>query len=176
MSKTTGILLNLVVLIVFFAGCTGNSTPAVGSTPSLVPPQLALARQKIKHIIIIMQENRSFDHYFGTYPGADGIPMQNGIPIVCANDPVTGQCIQPFHDSSDINYGGPHGADSAVRDINGGKMDGFIESVVEGKKNYCSNSATPGCTSGEMGPDAMGWHDAREIPNYWAYAQNFVLH
>lgn len=176
MSKTTGILLNLVVLIVFFAGCTGNWTPAVGSTPSSVPPQLALARQKIKHIIIIMQENRSFDHYFGTYPGADGIPMQNGVPTVCANDPVTGQCIPPFHDPSDINYGGPHGADSATQDINNGKMDGFIKSVIDGKKGYCSNPATPGCTPGEMGPDAMGWHDAREIPNYWAYAQNFVLH
>ena len=29
---------------------------------------------KIKHVIVIMQENRSFDHYFGTFPGADGIP------------------------------------------------------------------------------------------------------
>src|SRR4051812_36475581 len=33
---------------------------------------------KIKHIIIIMRENRSFDHYFGTYPGADGIAMAGG--------------------------------------------------------------------------------------------------
>ena len=38
---------------------------------------------KIKHVIVIMQENRSFDTYFGTYPGADGIPMQNGVPTVC---------------------------------------------------------------------------------------------
>jgi len=38
---------------------------------------------KIKHIIIIMQENRSFDHYFGTYPGADGIPMEGGKPKAC---------------------------------------------------------------------------------------------
>jgi phospholipase C len=38
---------------------------------------------KIKHVIIVMQENRSFDSYFGTYPGADGIPMANGTPIVC---------------------------------------------------------------------------------------------
>ena len=35
---------------------------------------------KIKHIIVITQENRSFDSYFGTYPGADGIPMKNGLP------------------------------------------------------------------------------------------------
>jgi len=33
---------------------------------------------KIKHVIIVMQENRSFDTYFGTYPGADGIPMTDG--------------------------------------------------------------------------------------------------
>ena len=34
--------------------------------------------RKIRHVIIIMQENRSFDSYFGTYPGADGIPARNG--------------------------------------------------------------------------------------------------
>jgi phospholipase C len=44
---------------------------------------------KIKHVVIIMQENRSFDSYFATYPGADGIPMQNGTPTVCVPDPRT---------------------------------------------------------------------------------------
>ena len=33
---------------------------------------------KIRHVIVIMQENRSFDSYFGTFPGADGIPMKDG--------------------------------------------------------------------------------------------------
>src|SRR5947207_15938903 len=42
---------------------------------------------KIKHVVVIMQENRSFDTYFGTYPGANGIPMQNGVPTVCVHDP-----------------------------------------------------------------------------------------
>ena len=42
----------------------------------VVPPGI----HKIKHVIIVMQENRSFDSYFGTYPGADGIPMKNGKP------------------------------------------------------------------------------------------------
>ncbi|MGH3302459.1 MAG: alkaline phosphatase family protein, partial [Streptosporangiaceae bacterium] len=41
----------------------------------IVPPGI----HKIKHVIVIMQENRSFDSYFGTYPGADGIPVQNGV-------------------------------------------------------------------------------------------------
>src|SRR3979490_51289 len=48
---------------------------------------------KIKHIIIIMQENRSFDHYFGTYPGADGFPRTaSGAFAVCVPDPVKGGC------------------------------------------------------------------------------------
>jgi phospholipase C len=176
MKNKSRIFLFLLVIAMLLAACAGSVPPAVSSNPTAVPPQLALARTKIKHIVIIMQENRSFDHYFGTYPGADGIPMQNGVPTVCANDPVTGQCIKPFHDSSDINYGGPHGMTAAITDINGGKMDGFVKSVMDGRNNYCADPNTPGCTSKDQGPDAMGWHDAREIPNYWAYAQNFVLH
>jgi phospholipase C len=39
---------------------------------------------KIRHVIVVMQENRSFDSYFGTFPGADGIPMSHGVPAVCA--------------------------------------------------------------------------------------------
>src|SRR5215831_6560115 len=70
------------------------------SSPTLsrsgpIRPELA----KIQHVIIIMQENRSFDHYFGTFPGADGIPMTNGVPTVCVNDPVSGVCVRPFHDT-----------------------------------------------------------------------------
>ena len=42
---------------------------------------------KIRHVVIIMQENRSFDPYFGTFPGADGIPMSDGEPAVCVPDP-----------------------------------------------------------------------------------------
>ena len=51
----------------------------------------------IQHIVIIMQENRSFDHYFGTYPGANGIPRDtNGVPKVCVPDPLTGICMRPY--------------------------------------------------------------------------------
>ena len=41
----------------------------------------------IRHVVVVMQENRSFDSYFGTYPGADGIPMRHGRPSVCMPDP-----------------------------------------------------------------------------------------
>ena len=67
-----------------------------------------------------MQENRSFDTYFGTYPGADGIPMANGKPTVCLPQ-TSGACVAPFHDPADVNGGGPHGQTNAVADIAGGK-------------------------------------------------------
>ncbi len=149
-----------------------TSAPA-SSGPTSLSDQLVQAQQKIKHVVVIMQENRSFDEYFGTFPGADGIPMQNGVPTVCVTDPQTNQCIKPYHNPKDVNSGGPHSASNATADINGGKMDGFVGQWRLGQKD-CSNPDTPGCSKGET-PDVMGWHDAREIPNYWTYAKDFVL-
>ncbi len=128
---------------------------------------------KIKHVIVIMQENRSFDTYFGTFPRADGIPMKDGVPTVCVPNPATGECVRPFHNVQDVNGGGPHGAPSAVADIDGGKMDGFIAQAEAGQKG-CTNPDNPACTNSNE-PDVMGYHDWREIPNYWTYASLFVL-
>jgi phospholipase C len=122
--------------------------------------------QKIRHVIIIMQENRSFDSYFGVYPGADGIPMKNGVPAVCVPDPMTGKCVAPFVDHLDQNPGAPHTATDSVADIDGGKMDGFIADAEQGR-----------CTSGHkcVADEVMGYHVRSDIPNYWAYAKDFVL-
>ena len=122
--------------------------------------------QKIQHVIIIMQENRSFDSYFGVYPGADGIPMQGGVPAVCVPDPLTHQCVAPFVDHKDQNPGAPHKAADSVTDVDGGKMDGFIADAEAGR-------CAPGhqCVADQV----MGYHVQSDIPNYWAYAKNFVL-
>jgi len=128
---------------------------------------------RILHVVMIMQENRSFDSYFGTYPGANGIPAG-----VCVPDPLSGRCAAPFHDPGDLNYGGPHGHGAFAGDLDGGRMDGFVAEAEQGEK--CENDK-PGCSPcTEQGPsagciDPMGYHDAREIPNYWTYAENFVL-
>jgi len=131
---------------------------------------------KIRHVVVIMQENRSFDSYFGTYPGADGIP-----PGVCVPDPVNGGCVAPFHNPADVNYGGPHGVRNAARDINGGAMDGFIGQAEKGQGCTTTDPNCSPCQQSQIGQspgrcvDVMGYHDAREIPNYWTYAQNYVL-
>ncbi len=132
---------------------------------------------KIRHVVVIMQENRSFDSYFGTYPGADGIPMKNGVPTVCVPDPAAGTCVRPYHSTIDSNAGGPHGLPNSVADVNGGAMNGFISQaehagVCAPNDPNCSQRCAPGqasCT------DVMGYHDGSEIPNYWTYARDFVL-
>jgi phospholipase C len=130
---------------------------------------------KIRHVVIIMQENRSFDSYFGTYPGADGIPMKDGVPTVCNPDPTTHECVAPYHDTSDRNAGGPHATHDAIADISGGKMNGFQAQARKGRYLACHNTDNPGCSLTASRPDVMGYHDWHEIPNYWDYARNYVL-
>ncbi|HZR95416.1 MAG TPA: alkaline phosphatase family protein [Gaiellaceae bacterium] len=131
---------------------------------------------KIRHVIVIMQENRSFDSYFGTYRGADGIPMRNGVPSICVPDPVARTCERPYHDAADRNFGGPHDHVDAVLDVAGGKMNGFIEQARGGRAKICrSQIDSPVCSLDRRKPDVMGYHDWREIPNYWLYARHFVL-
>jgi phospholipase C len=171
----------LLCMLIVTAGCTGARTagnPIPAPPWQTVLPAPGEGIHKIRHVIIIMQENRAFDEYFGTYPGADGIPMKNGIPAVCIPDPdENGTCVSPYHDPNDINFGGPHSQYESEDDINGGKMDGFIEQAEIAVNNTCNRSNNPGqCIRSELAEvDVMGYHDRREIPNYWAYADNYVL-
>ena len=142
----------------------------------------ALARQpdpgihKIKHVIVIMQENRSFDHYFGVFPGADGIPMQNGVPTVCNSAPGSQDCAKPYATHLDKNGGAPHSSKAAAQAIDGGKMDGFL-AVAAGTKSLCRNPTDPNCNEdGGAGLNrVMAYHTQSDIPNYWAYAKTFAL-
>jgi phospholipase C len=152
---------------------------AAAALAALVSPACALATpaegiHNIQHVVMVMQENRTFDNYFGTYPGANGIP-----PGVCIPDKVHKTCGRPYHNPQDENVGGPHGTESSQLDINGGKMNGFIE-VAQGPQRCVPGSTADcrACTETQLTKciDVMGYHDAREIPNYWTYAQNYVLH
>ena len=145
------------------AACGGSGRSATGGI------------HKIRHIVVIMQENRSFDSYFGTYPGADGIPMKHGVPTACLPDVQPFRCVRPFVDHNDVNDGGPHKHEHALLDIDGGRMDGFVRRarIAQG---HCMNALNPACDTGkEFGPDAAGYHTGSDLPNYWRYAHDFVL-
>ncbi|MBX6764440.1 MAG: alkaline phosphatase family protein [Rubrobacteraceae bacterium] len=168
----------LSALLLVLAACSGSGKVTGQTSPGTLAPGAPPGLEKIKHVIIIMQENRSFDNYFGTYPGADGIPMKNGHPAVCIPDPRLGHCIRPFHDRKNRDLGGPHTATDARKDINGGRMNGFIRQQLAGESRLCKKSPlNPHCShiTHDNPPDVVGYHTAREIPNYWAYARNFVL-
>jgi len=129
---------------------------------------------KIKHVVIITQENRSFDSYFGTYPGADGIPMVNGQPAACLPDPARGGCVSPFHNTADSNVGAPHSHNDMIADLHNGAMDGFVTQAQKALSG-CT-AAQPNCTYRNTNTtDVMGYHDGTDLPDYWDYARNFTL-
>jgi len=109
----------------------------------------------IQHIVIIMQENRSFDHYFGTYPGANGIP-----PNVCLTiNASTTQCVKPYLETNPNVEGASHSWAAAHTCWDNGKMDGFVWAA-----------------SGISNPsNVMGYYDHNMLPYYWTYASNYVL-
>ena len=167
-SRNRALALTFVTVVVLLVS---EAWGATGPSASYLRRQVQRAQRRIRHVVIIMQENRSFDSYFGTFPGAEGIPMQHGVPTVCIPDPMSAQCVLPFHDGNDLNHGGPHAKPDALGDIDGGRMDGFIAQQEQGAP-VCSGPDDPTCRGG---PDVMGYHDQREIPNYWAYARHYVL-
>jgi len=165
----------LCAVVLFAVACSsGNpkssSPTTTPATPSSSTPSAAgEGIHKIRHVIVIMQENRSFDSYFGTFPGADGLPKS-----VCVPDPrKQNACVQPYVDHADVNGGGPHSEANAIADVHGGKMDGFVGQAEAGRRG-CLNTTNPACSNATT-PDVMGYHTASDIPNYWSYAQNFVL-
>lgn len=159
----------LLVVLMVCVRCSGGDDVEV---PTVTEPS---GIDKIDHLIFIVMENRSFDHYFGTYPGANGIPKK-----VCVPDPsLGGRCQEPYHDTSVLDAGGPHTHPASLTDVNDGKMDGFLTSSRGQPYSDCPPEAdVPRCRD-RVGPDGqaevMGYHDRREIPLYWQLADWGVL-
>jgi phospholipase C len=153
------------IIPVVLAACNKGATVTPSPTPtkvSTIPPGL----EKIEHFVFIMQENKSFDHYFGTYPGANGIPA--GVSL---KNPHDGTTIAPYHSTDDLDFDAPHDRSNAIADINGGGMNGFMN---EAWKKYAL-SVTPSLEPGYNPTEVMSYHDYREIPNYWNYAHLYSL-
>ena len=149
------------------AEAADQAAPKAGA----VTPALA-GIHKLKHIVVIDQENRSFDNYFGTYPGVDGLPTDgNGHFTSCLPDQLTGVCQRPYHESADHDAIAPHDFDASVADVNGGAMDGFVM-VSRNQNGGCTHANPATCVDPVT---VMGYHDARDIPNYWQYASHYTL-
>lgn len=121
----------------------------------------AAPRTPIHHFITLMQENHTFDNYFGTYPGIDGLPAGTCMPI----NPRRGSrpCFEPFHIGS--NQVAPrdldHSAATARLQYDGGRMDGFISALQRRNQD---------------GRLAMGYRNGDDLPFYWNLADQYVLY
>ena len=147
----------------------------------LAAPNCFASAYPIQHVVIIMQENRSFDQYFGSFPGANGIPAGTCLPLSLSK-PHQG-CVAPFHDVHDVNAGSAHTNAAAQADLDDGitadKMDGFVhEQDISPNNCNTDNGNLTNCAIAKDGVarhDVVGYHTDEEIPNYWSYAENFVL-
>jgi len=120
------------------------------SDPSNAPNTPNISQ--IQHVIYIIKENRSFDSYYGTFPGANGATSAKIS---------TGQTIQMGHQGDQLPHDiTGHGWWDAIIGEDGTKMDRF-DLVVSGSTNG----------------DYLGFTQLQQqdIPNYWKYAKNFVL-
>jgi phospholipase C len=136
-----------------------HSTAVLADTPGqripVLPPQSLTTvntfRSKIQHIVYILKENRSFDNYFGTFPGADG----------ATSGPISTGDVIPLGHTPDATPRDPgHAWTDAHTAINNGLMNQF-DLVQDGNVN------------GDM--LSMSQLLASDIPNYWSYAQHFAL-
>ena len=132
-------------------GNNGNGTgDGGGGNPGVIVP----GQNPIEHVVFLIKENRSFDHYFGRYPGVDG--ATEGGTMNCSSFADTGTV--PLSDAPAIM---PHDLGHAfypgLLSINGGKMNGY------------------NCVS--LGEDMTGYsqYDRESLSAYWAYADRYVI-
>jgi phospholipase C len=129
---------------------------------------------QVKHLVFLMQENRSFDHYFGTFPGARGfkdptaIKLPNGRSVFQQPDPANPDgFLEPWHMST-ITTGAArvpslsHDWRDQHASWNQGAMDGWL----------LTHLAADGDANGSF---TMGYYTEEDIPFHWALAKAFTL-
>jgi phospholipase C len=170
------ILALLTVVIALIAGARGGAAaPPPGSRPHKTPtapkatplpgPADSAATATgdrtaaaIKHIVVIVQEGHTFDNYFGTYPGADGVPVTTSQPVDPA-DPTKGS-VAPSGLTSPRTPHLSSGLTTALEAYDGGKMDGFVAAQQRRHLAY---------------DQVLGHYDESVLSAYWQLAGNYTL-
>ena len=127
---------------VYFASFTSVQHQPTSTTP-------------IEHVVVMMKENHAFDNYFGTFPGADGIPPNVTVPD------GKGGVLAPHWLSTAWTLDLPHSREAMLQSYDGGLNDGFA---------IAAEAWGP-----SLGAVAMGFYDRRQLPAYWSLAENYTL-
>jgi len=172
----------LVTVLLLLSYVYDPQTPAAGGTTP------------IKHVIYIVQEHHSFDNYFGTYPGALGYPPNTALPTDL--NETGSPTVSPFHlnvtqpilivgdelppgvaDPDELNAstadpGSPQASPFALLNESLGQDLSHAWSVAHAAYD---NGKMDGFVSAEKSNLTMGYYDRSDIPNYWSYADHYVL-
>jgi phospholipase C len=160
---------------------------AIAQTPPAAP-----AATPIQHVVVIFQENVSFDHYFGAYPNATnppGEPAFTPLPETPKVNGYTAELLNANPNAANKTNGagatGPfrldrsqaatadqsHAYAAEQRAVNGGLMDAFPAFVGKASKPVGPGSTGPFFTTGLT----MGYYDGNTVTAYWNYAQRFAM-
>ncbi len=141
----------------------GGTTP--GEEPSQPPPEPQPTPKEllagIEHIVVLMMENRSFDHFLGALSldaAYANKALVNGLKGTETNPAPNGSDVAVFKMANFTPEDPPHGWDAAHDQFNDGKNDGFVKAHAGGSQD-----------------EAMGYHDRSQIPLYYWFADNFAI-
>jgi phospholipase C len=112
----------------------------------------------IEHFIVVMQQNHTFDNYFGTYPGANGFPEDVCVPVSLLHDKAA--CVAPYKITNEPISDLSHSDAIFAKQFQNGKMNGFVDTLNNLNQN---------------GTLSMGHYDGQDIPYYWNLADEYVL-
>ena len=153
-----------------------SSVPApaqqLPAAPQIDPALLALVRSKIKHVFVIYQENRSYDSYFGSFPGSENLgttfAQTQGFRQY---DPLGNQWVTPFRITTPDTADADHSRPSLITKSDDGRMDLFVGTEEFGRlaRGYSREDAQ------RLGLLTMAFEDCDTIPYLWMYAHNFTL-
>ena len=126
-----------------------------GDRPDPSKPEGVDLLPQIEHIVVYMQENHSYDSYFGTFRRGDGYRLRRGEPQN-SNRLTTGEPVRVFHapDTCQSGRGVSQRWENTHLQIDGGRMDGFL---------YDDNT------------NAMRYWDGSDVPFYWSLAETFPM-
>jgi phospholipase C len=163
--------------ILLVLACVTPSLPASAQTlppaTQASPELLSLLRRNVKHVFVIYQENRSFDSYFGTFPGADNLAS----PLAQTHgfrqyDPLGDQWVTPFRITAADTADADHSRPALITKSDGGRMDLFVATEEFGllARGYSREDAQ------RVGLLTMAYEDCDAVPYYWQWAHNFALY
>jgi phospholipase C len=154
--------------------------------------QASTSEVPIKHLVYIIQENHSYDNYFGTYPGANGIPAGTALPQ--SQNSTSSLMAAPFHlnGTLPISIVGdelpPGVSDPEALSSSATTSPLHLPSQVQVSVNSAWSAAHMAYDNGKMdgfvfaqnyyhlnGTLAVGYYDRSDLPYYWDYADNYVL-